>query len=391
MKSEIVYMLGIVAAGFAVNYALRALPFLLFAGKDREIPKWIARFGDFVSPVIIAALIVYSYSGLQWKTAWPYLAGALVVSLQLWRRNALVSIVAGTVLYMCLLNAGCMSRGPSEIVLDASHPSIRYSTQGFLIGDQFVNPNKIPGLLEDFEVPKDRTVHILVDEAAEHDLGKARAFMTLLAHHGYRRSVLVTKQRSIGDSHFLEIAIRSDGVWAGTERITPDLVPVRLKERMVPQNKVITVFLEDPSARHVADAVSQRLRDSGYRLFDIVEKRYSDMRVFRMSREGLFYGPYSISPKDALGVLESDHAGKGDTIMVYVDPDCNDESRLAVVKDVMARLEKGGYKYVDNDWTPDSKSKPRGNLRETPGRTSGGAPRQTTNGQRKIRYKGANE
>ena len=70
MKAEILYMLGIVAAGFAVNYALRAIPFLLFAGKDREIPKWITRFGDLVSPVIIAALIVYSYSGLQWKTAW---------------------------------------------------------------------------------------------------------------------------------------------------------------------------------------------------------------------------------------------------------------------------------------------------------------------------------
>ena len=207
MKSEIVYMLGIVAAGFAVNYALRALPFLLFAGKDREIPKWITRFGDFVSPVIIAALIVYSYSGLQWKTAWPYLAGALVVALQLWRRNALVSIVAGTVLYMCLLNVGCESSGPSEIVLDASHPSIRYSTQGFLVGEQFVNPNKIPRILTDFGVPKDRTIHILVDESAERDLANARAFMKLLAYHGYRRSVLVTKRRA--ESHVLTDAERS--------------------------------------------------------------------------------------------------------------------------------------------------------------------------------------
>ena len=226
MKSEIVYMLGIVAAGFAVNYALRALPFLLFAGKDREIPKWITRFGDLVSPVIIGALIFYSYSGLQWRTAWPYLAGALVVGLQLWRRNALVSIVAGTVLYMCLLNAGCMSSGISEIELDADNPSIRYSTQGFLIGEKFVNPNKIPGLLEDFEIPKSRTIHILVDEDAERDLAKARAFMKLLAHHGYRRSVLVTKQRSVGDSNFLEISIRSGAVWAGTERITPDMVRI---------------------------------------------------------------------------------------------------------------------------------------------------------------------
>ena len=284
MKSEIVYMLGIVAAGFAVNYALRALPFLLFAGKDREIPKWITRFGDLVSPVIIGALIFYSYSGLQWRTAWPYLAGALV----------------------------CMSSGISEIELDADNPSIRYSTQGFLIGEKFVNPNKIPGLLEDFEIPKSRTIHILVDEDAERDLAKARAFMKLLAHNGYRRSVLVTKQRSVGDSNFLEISIRSGAVWAGTERITPEMVPVRLKERGVPQSSVITVFLEDPGARMVAEAVERRLRGAGYRLIDVVEKRYSDMRVFRMSRRGLFYGAYEIDPADALAMLKSDRAGKGD-------------------------------------------------------------------------------
>ena len=198
MAEEVVYMLGIVAAGFAVNYGLRALPFLLFAGRDRDIPKWISRFGDFVSPVIIAALIFYSYSGLQWKTAWPYLAGALVVALQLWRRNALLSIVAGTVVYMCLLSAGCAT-GPKEIVLDASHPSIQYSALGFRLGDRFVDPNKIPRILHDYGVPKDSVIHILIDADAEHDLKPARAFMSLLAYHGYRRSVLVTKKRA--DSH----------------------------------------------------------------------------------------------------------------------------------------------------------------------------------------------
>ena len=58
MKGEILYMLGIVAVGFLVNYALRALPFVLFASRDRELPKWVSRCGDPGSPVIIAALIV---------------------------------------------------------------------------------------------------------------------------------------------------------------------------------------------------------------------------------------------------------------------------------------------------------------------------------------------
>jgi len=199
MKAEVLYMLGIVAAGFLVNYALRALPFLVFAGRDRELPKWVSRFGDLVSPVIIAALIVYSYSGLQWRTPWPYLAGALVVALQLWRKNALLSIVAGTVLYMCLLCTGCMSTDYGDITLDAAHPSIRYSAQGFLIGERYVDPAKVPSILESYDVPHDRVIHILIDEDAEQNLRPARLFMGLLAHNGYTRSVLVSKKRA--ESH----------------------------------------------------------------------------------------------------------------------------------------------------------------------------------------------
>ena len=104
MGDEILYMSGIVAAGFVVNFGLRALPFILFGGKDRAIPAWIDRVSGFISPVIIAALVVYSFAGLAWRTPWPYVAGALSVGLQLWKRNPLLSIIAGTVIYMLLLN-----------------------------------------------------------------------------------------------------------------------------------------------------------------------------------------------------------------------------------------------------------------------------------------------
>ena len=40
---------------------------------------------------------------MQWRTASPYLAAALTVGLQIWRRNPLLSIVAGTAVYMALL------------------------------------------------------------------------------------------------------------------------------------------------------------------------------------------------------------------------------------------------------------------------------------------------
>ena len=199
MAEDVLHTAGIVAVAWAVTFGLRSLPFLLFAGRGRDVPPSVERFGSIISPVIIAGLIVYSYSALEWRTAWPYIAGVLVVALQLWRKNALLSIVAGTVLYMCLLSSGCVSNDYGDIVLDAAHPSIRYSSHGFLIGERYVDPRRVPSILKSYDVPTDRVIHILIDEEAERDLKPARAFMAILAHDGYRRSVLVTKKRA--ESH----------------------------------------------------------------------------------------------------------------------------------------------------------------------------------------------
>lgn len=193
MKDEVLYMLGVVAVGFAVNFGLRALPFLLFAGRDRALPPWVERFGNLISPVIIACLVVYSYSGLAWKTAYPYLAGALTIGLQLWRRNPLTSILAGTILYMCLLSCGCATSRTLE--LDAQNPAIRVSTRGVLFGERPVAPEQVPAILADYDVPHDRVIHILLDPDVR-DLRPARHLMGLLARAGYTRPVLVTKRHA---------------------------------------------------------------------------------------------------------------------------------------------------------------------------------------------------
>ena len=104
MRDEVLYMLGVVAAGFVINFGLRALPFVLFGGKDRVVPAWIDRISGFISPVIIAALVVYSFAGSAWRMPWPYIAGVVTVALQVWRRNPLLSIIVGTAVYMLFLN-----------------------------------------------------------------------------------------------------------------------------------------------------------------------------------------------------------------------------------------------------------------------------------------------
>ena len=193
MTREIIYMLSIVAAGFAVNYTLRALPFLLFSGKNRQPPKWAESFGNIISPVIIGALIVYSFSSLSWRTPWPYLASVITVALQLWRRNPLVSIIAGTAIYMALLSCGCSST--PDLAYDAQNPVIRVSPTAVYFGDRPVRLEDVPKRLASYGVPRETTIHIRLDNDVK-NLKPARVLMSLLSRAGYTRPVLVTSRHA---------------------------------------------------------------------------------------------------------------------------------------------------------------------------------------------------
>lgn len=89
-----------------VTAALRFLPFLIFGGK-RETPKIIVYLGKVLPFAIIGMLVVFCFKGVS-ITAFPHgipelIAGASVVLLHLWKRNTLLSVGAGTVIYMLLI------------------------------------------------------------------------------------------------------------------------------------------------------------------------------------------------------------------------------------------------------------------------------------------------
>lgn len=210
MASEIIYMLGVIAVGFAVNYALRALPFLLFGGRDRAIPAWIDRLSGFISPVIIAGLIVYSYYGLYAASsftpakdwAWPLLAGLLTVGLQLWKGNPLVSILAGTVLYMCLVGlCGCASESTVTYeqgrVLNVKKPLIRMTTEGLKFQDKPVLPEQVVPRLEALDIPKENDLYVQIDE----DYADQRAIWVFVHNYlhrgGYRHVIPMRAQRTV--------------------------------------------------------------------------------------------------------------------------------------------------------------------------------------------------
>ncbi len=89
-----------------VTYLLRAFPFLVFSGK-KPTPKFVLYLGKVLPYAIIGMLVIYCVKDISFVSLsnWlPYIiAGAVVVLLHVWRRNTLLSIIAGTLSYMALV------------------------------------------------------------------------------------------------------------------------------------------------------------------------------------------------------------------------------------------------------------------------------------------------
>ena len=96
----------IIAVVALTTFATRVIPFLLFP-KGREIPKTVQYLGKVLTPAVIGMLVVYCLKGATVLT-YPYgipelIAVLVVVGLHVWKRNNLLSIGVGTVLYMVLI------------------------------------------------------------------------------------------------------------------------------------------------------------------------------------------------------------------------------------------------------------------------------------------------
>jgi branched-subunit amino acid transport protein AzlD len=88
----------------AVILTLRAFPFILFSRK--EPPAILCFIEKYIPILVMAILVVYCLKDVQLSTA-PYglphfLALTATVILHLWKKNALISICGGTILFMIL-------------------------------------------------------------------------------------------------------------------------------------------------------------------------------------------------------------------------------------------------------------------------------------------------
>lgn len=99
------HSLILIAIMALVTAGLRYLPFLIFS--KREIPKALIYLGDVLPGAIIGMLVIYCFKSTA-VISYPYalpeiIACAVVVGLYIWRKNTLLSIGIGTVLYMVLV------------------------------------------------------------------------------------------------------------------------------------------------------------------------------------------------------------------------------------------------------------------------------------------------
>ena len=101
--AQMILTVGAVVLG---TMATRFLPFLLFPA-SKPTPRYVQYLGRVLPYAVMGLLLIYCLKEVR-VTAWPYgipeLIGlAVTAALQLWGKNMLLSIAAGTVLYMALV------------------------------------------------------------------------------------------------------------------------------------------------------------------------------------------------------------------------------------------------------------------------------------------------
>ena len=94
----------LIAVMAIVTMILRFLPFIVF---NKNTPAYISYLGKVLPAALIGMLVIYCHkdvSVLESPHGIPELIAALsVVVLQAWKRNPLISILSGTVIYMLLV------------------------------------------------------------------------------------------------------------------------------------------------------------------------------------------------------------------------------------------------------------------------------------------------
>ncbi len=96
----------IIAISGLMTFLLRVLPFVAF-GKSERTPKFVIYLGRVLPFATMAMLVVYCLRRTDFfgnTHALPEIISSVtIVLLHVWKRNTLLSIISGTLLYMFLV------------------------------------------------------------------------------------------------------------------------------------------------------------------------------------------------------------------------------------------------------------------------------------------------
>ena len=100
---EALVIIGLLSLGTMIT---RFLPFILFPAKA-VTPKYVVYLGKMLPPAAISLLVVYCLRYLSFTVA-PhgipeFISISVVAGLHIWKNNTLLSIAAGTAVYMLLI------------------------------------------------------------------------------------------------------------------------------------------------------------------------------------------------------------------------------------------------------------------------------------------------
>lgn len=95
--------IGILALGTLIT---RALPFILFPD-NKELPPYIKYLSKILPFTVMGLLVVYCLKDvpvLSYPHGVPELISIIIIALlHLWKKNSLISIAGGTIVYMFLV------------------------------------------------------------------------------------------------------------------------------------------------------------------------------------------------------------------------------------------------------------------------------------------------
>ena len=95
----------IIAICAACTFFERLLPFTIF--RKGKVPAIIRYFGDILPTAIMATLVIYCLRSTDLTSLGGFIpqliAVAVTALLHLWKRNTLISVLGGTMTYMCFV------------------------------------------------------------------------------------------------------------------------------------------------------------------------------------------------------------------------------------------------------------------------------------------------